>query len=130
MSQVGHRIVGQYYHRVRVDVCAEVPSVEVVLVQMRDIQVVAVAQSVPVQPAVVREREPGCEVGRIHPWVAQNAASMGLDQKAGVADTRDLHKYLSGDFSGRVELSLTCRTGLARQWLFPTSGGSQPVALR
>ena len=56
--QVGYREVRQQHDGVFVDVLGEMLRVEVVLVQMRDVEVVAVAESVPVQLAVVGEREP------------------------------------------------------------------------
>ena len=89
--QVGHRIVRQQDHGVLVDVLSQQLGVEVVLVQVRDVEVVAVAQAVPVQPAVVREGKPGREVSRVDPGVAQNAAGWSLDPKAGMADACDLH---------------------------------------
>jgi hypothetical protein len=89
--QVGNRILRQQHHRVFVDMLAQQLGVEVVVVQVRDVQVVAVAQAVPVQAAVVREGKPGREVGRVDPGVAQNAARLGFDPKAGMADACDLH---------------------------------------
>lgn len=91
VSQVRHGKVRQQDRRVLVDVLGQVLRVEVVLVQVRHVQVVAGAQLVPVQRAVVREREPGGEVGRIDPGVAKDAARLGLDQKSGVAYAGDLH---------------------------------------
>src|SRR5437588_12783349 len=93
-----------------------------VLVQVRDVEVVAVAERVPVQCAVVREREPGCEVGRIHPGVTKDAARIGLDQKSGVAYARDLHKYLSEESSDRPKLSVRCGPRPA------TADGNSPSA--
>ena len=89
--QVWHRIVRQQDGGVLVDVLGQQLGVEVVLVQMRDVQIVAVTERVPVQPAVVREREPRREVGRVDPGVAQNAAGRSSYPKAGVADACDLH---------------------------------------
>ena len=89
--QIGHRIVGQQHDRVLVDVRAQVLRIEVVLVQMRDVEVVAVAERVPVQPAVVGEREPRREVRRVHPGVAQDAPGLRVDPETGVADAGDLH---------------------------------------
>jgi hypothetical protein len=89
--QVGHRVVGQQHDRVLVDVVAQVLRVEVVAVQMRDVQVVDVAEGVPVQRAVVGEREPRCEVRRVDPRVAQDASGPGVDPETGVPDARDLH---------------------------------------
>ena len=76
-AQVGHREVRQQHDGVLVDVLAQVLRVEVVAVQVRDVQVVAVAERVPVQRAVVREREPRREVRRVHPRVAQDASGAG-----------------------------------------------------
>ena len=89
--QVGHREVGQQHDRVLVDVLAQVLRVEVVVVQVRDVQVVAVAEGVPVQLAVVREREPRREVRRVDPRVAQDASGLGVDPETGVPDAGDLH---------------------------------------
>ena len=89
----GTGIVRQQHDGVLVDVRAQVLRVEVVLVQVGDVEVVAVAERVPVQPAVVGEREPGREVRRVDPGVAQDASGLGVDPEAGVADAGDLHKY-------------------------------------
>ena len=89
--QVGHREVGQQHDRVLVDMLAQVLRVEMVGVQMRDVQVVTVAEGVPVQRAVVREREPRGEVRRVDPRVAQDASGLGVDPETGVPDARDLH---------------------------------------
>ncbi len=89
--QIGHRVVGQQHDGVLVDVFAQILRIEVVLVQVRDVEVVAVAEGVPVQPAVVGEREPRSEVGRVHPGVAQNASGRCVDPETGVPDARDLH---------------------------------------
>src|SRR5581483_10496122 len=84
--------VGKQHDGVLVDVLAEVARVEVVVVQVRDVQVVAVAERIPVQRAVVRKRKPGGEVRRVHPRVAQDAAGPRVDAEAGVSDAGDLHK--------------------------------------
>ena len=90
-AQVRHRVVGQQHHRVLVDVRAQRLRVEVVLVQVGDVEVVDVAEGVPVQAAVVGEREPGGEVGGIDPRVAQDAAGACVDPKARMSDAGDLH---------------------------------------
>src|ERR1700730_13117059 len=82
--QIRHRIVRQQDGGVLVDVLGQQLGVEVVLVQMRDVQIVAVTQRVPVQPAVVRERKPRREVRRVAPRVAQNAAGRSIYPTAGV----------------------------------------------
>ena len=90
-TQVGHRVVGQQYGRVLVDVLGEVLGVVVILVQVRDVEVVAVAEGVPVEAGVVGEREPRPEVGRVHPRIAQDRARRRLDVESGVTDAGDLH---------------------------------------
>ena len=89
--QIRHRIVGQQYHRVLVDMVGQVLRVVVVLVQMRDVEVVAVPQPVPVQGAVVGVGKPRGEVRRVDPGVAEDAARRRLDKESGVADTGDSH---------------------------------------
>ncbi len=79
--------------------------IEVVLVQMRDVEVVAVAEGGPVQAAVVGEDEPRTEVRRVDPWVAQDASRLGVDPKAGVADACDLHNSLSSGVGTRSSLA-------------------------
>src|SRR5690625_3892851 len=107
-----------------------------VVVQMRDVEVVAVAEAVPVQPAVVREREPGPEVGRVDPRVAQNAARGGVDPKTRVSDAGDLHENLSrplgsaGGAGGRtgpgpvVELNGRSHPGARAGGRRPPGGGA------
>ena len=90
--EVGHGEVRQQNHRVFVHVLGEQPRVEMVQVQMRHIEVVAVTQGGPVQAAVVGEDEPGGEVRRVDPRVAQNASRCGVDPETGVSDAGDLHK--------------------------------------
>ena len=90
-TQVGYREVRQQNHGVLVDVSGQVSWIEVVLVQVADVQVVAVAKVVPVQPTVVRERKPRREVGRVDPRVAENAPGGGVDPEACMSDTCDLH---------------------------------------
>ena len=92
-AQVGHREIGQQHHGVLVDVLAQVLRIEVVLVQVGDVEVVDVAQRRPIQPAVVGEREPRREVGRVDPRVAQDGPGLGVDPESGVSDAGDLHKY-------------------------------------
>ena len=89
--QVGHRVVRQQHDRVLVDVLAQVLRVEVVRVQVGDVEVVAVAEGVPVQRAVVREREPRREIRRVHPRVAQDASGLGVDPETCMPDAGDLH---------------------------------------
>ena len=90
-TQVGHREVRQQHHGVLVDVRGQVSRIEVVLVQVADVQVVAVAKAVPVQLTVVRERKPRREVGRVDPRVAEDAPGGGVDPEACMSDTCDLH---------------------------------------
>ncbi len=91
--QVGHREVRKQHDGVLVDVFGQVLRVEVVLVQVRDVQIVDLAERRPVERAVVGKREPGREVRRVHPGIAQDVSGLGVDAEAGVADARDLHRY-------------------------------------
>src|SRR5262249_10724087 len=72
-------------------VLAQLLRVEVIAVQVGDEQIVRLSERVPIQLRVVREREPGAEVGRVHPRVGQDGAVRGLDQHAGVAEASDTH---------------------------------------
>ena len=89
--EVWHRKVRQQHHGVGVHVLSEQGWVEVVGVQVRDVQVIAIAYGRPVQRTIVREHEPGAEVGGVEPRIAQHAARPGIDSETGVADTGDLH---------------------------------------
>jgi hypothetical protein len=89
--KVGNRIVGQQHHRVLVHVLAQILRVEVVGVQVRDVEIVAVAERVPVQGAVVGKREPRGEICRVDPGVAQDASGLGVDPETRMSDARDLH---------------------------------------
>ena len=74
------------------DVVAQVDRVEVVAVQVRDVEVVAVPEGVPVQLGVVRERHPRREERRVHPRVAQHAAARGLETHPRVPDSGHPHE--------------------------------------
>ena len=91
--EVGYREVGQQHHGVFVDVLGEQCRIEVIFVQMRDVEVVAVPDGGPVQAAVVGEHEPRTEIGRVEPRIAQNAARACIDSKAGMAGAGDLHEF-------------------------------------
>src|SRR5690606_37159811 len=86
-----HRVVGQQDGRVLVHVPAQRVGIEVILVQMRDVQVVDVAESVPVETGVVREGHPRGEVRGRDPRIAQDGPRSGLDVETGVSDAGDLH---------------------------------------
>ncbi|CDZ88344.1 hypothetical protein RHRU231_40094 [Rhodococcus ruber] len=90
-TQVRDREVGQQHRRVLADVLAQVLRVEVILVQVRDVQVVDVAERTPVQLRVVREGEPRREVRGVDPRVAQDRSRFGLNVEPGVSDAGDLH---------------------------------------
>ncbi len=108
-AQVRHRVVGQQHHGVLVDVRAQEGRIEVVLVQVADVEVVAVAERVPVQLAVVREREPRREVRRVDPRVAEDAAGRGVDPETGVSDACDLHELPSWGVLSGYEFSRCAR---------------------
>ena len=90
-AQVRHREVRQQDHRVLVDVIGEQLRIEVVLVRVRDVQVVAVAEGRPVQAAVVgnTNHEPKY-AGFTHGSHRTLPARVSI-RKTGVADARDLH---------------------------------------
>ena len=69
--QLISRIVRQQHGRALVH-RAQCVRVEVVAVQMRHVQVIGLPVGVPIQRRVVREREPGREVGGTAPGVAQH----------------------------------------------------------
>ena len=89
--QIGHREVGQQHYGVFVDVFGQECGVEVIFMQVRDIEVIAVAKGGPVKVAVIGEDKPRSEIGRVKPRIAQNAPRLCVDSKAGVADAGDLH---------------------------------------
>ncbi len=70
----------------------EVLGVEVVAVQVRDVEVVDVAEGLPVELGVVREGEPGGEVRGVDPRIGENAARRRVDPHARVPGTGDLHR--------------------------------------
>ena len=91
LAQVVERVVRQQDGRVLVDVRGEVARVEVVVVEVRDVQVRRVADPLRVDPVVGRERVPRPEEGGVEPRVAQDADALGLDEQAGLAKEGDLH---------------------------------------
>ena len=103
--QLARRVLGEQDGGPLVDEALEMGRVEVVPVQVGDVEVVGVAQALPVEQRVVGEREPGREVGRVHPRVTQDAAGRCVDTQAGMAGTGDPHAptvqdTLDGDFAG------------------------------
>jgi hypothetical protein len=85
-------VVRQQDARVLGDVGAQVVRVEVVAVQVRHVEVVAVAQGVPVQLRVVGERDPRREERGVHPRVAQHAAAGRLEPHPRVPDSGHPHE--------------------------------------
>ena len=86
------REVGVQDHRVLADVLCQVLRVEVVAMQVGHVEVVALAEPLPVQPGVVGEREPRREERRIHPRVAQDRPRLlCLDEHARVSGASDPH---------------------------------------
>ena len=86
-AELGEQHPGLFVH-----VAREPGRVEVIAVEVRDVEVVAVAEALPVELGVVREREPRREVRRVHPRVAQDAARGRVDPHARMAGTRDPHR--------------------------------------
>ena len=95
LAQIGLEVVGRVVGKEDLDVLRHVPleepRVEVVAVPVRHVEEVGFAVLLPVQRAVVGEREPGAEEGGLDPRVAQDAAAEGLDEHARVAETGDPH---------------------------------------
>ncbi|CAB4916045.1 unannotated protein [freshwater metagenome] len=89
--EIEHRVVRQQHRRVLVDVFGQVLRIEVVLVQVRDVEVIAITQLVPVQARVVGEREPRRVEGRVHPRIAQDAPRLGPNMESRVPHAGDLH---------------------------------------
>ncbi len=74
------------------DMVSEVLGVEMVPVQVRHVQVVAVPQPVPIQAGVVGEGEPRGEVRGVHPGVTQDGpGGLCLDEDARVTGAGDPH---------------------------------------
>ena len=90
-AQVRHREVGQQHGRGMRHVIAQQDRVEMVLMQMRHIQVIGLPETSPVQPAVVREDEPRIEVARVRPRIAQDAPVRGVNPQPGMAQVGNLH---------------------------------------
>src|ERR1700739_726187 len=78
-----------------------------ILVQVRHVQVARIAETVPVQVAVVGEHEPRLEIRRVHPWVAQDRPVAGLDMQPSMTQVCDSHSLPPVDIAGRV---LACKT--------------------
>ena len=102
--EVRHRVIGEQDCGVLVDVRDQILRIEVVLVQVRDVEVVAIAQRVPVQLCVVGERHPGRKIRRGHPWITQDGSGLGLDVKSCVADAGDLHCNLRNRTAGQLSI--------------------------
>src|SRR5918998_6936068 len=62
---------------------------------MREIQVVGAAEHTRVEILVARKGEPGGEVGRVEPWVAEDASVTSLDKQSGVAERSYLQVNLT-----------------------------------
>ncbi len=95
VAQLRGRELGQQHGRLLRHEPLQLGRVEVVAVQMGHVQVVAVTEALPVQLGVVREREPGGEIGRVDPRITQDAAGRGVDPQARVPGTGDAHRASS-----------------------------------
>ncbi len=84
-------VLRQQHPDVLRDVALEHRRVEVVAVPVRDIEEVGRAVPLPVERAVVGEREPRAEEARSDHGVAEDAAARGLDEHSRVAEAGDLH---------------------------------------
>jgi len=96
VAQVRHREVRQQHRGVLRHVLAQPARVEVVVVQVRDIEVLGAPELRRIrrraERGVVGEREPRGEVGRGEPRVAEDPAGGRLHQHPGVTDRRDAHR--------------------------------------
>jgi hypothetical protein len=91
LAQVRHREVRQQHGRGVRHVVSQQDGVEMVLVHMGHIKVVGSPETIPVQPAVVREDKPRIEVGRIRPRVTQDAAVRRVNPQPGMAKVSNPH---------------------------------------
>jgi hypothetical protein len=89
--EVVDRVVREDDGRLLGHVLAEEGRVEMVAVRVGDVEVVRVGDRARVDVLVAREREPGAEVRRVEPRVAEDRARSGLHEQAGVAEEGDLH---------------------------------------
>src|SRR4028118_216579 len=64
---------------------------------MRKVQIVGAPERTRVEILVAREGEPGGEVRRVEPGVAENASVTGLDKQSGVAERSYLQLNLPSD---------------------------------
>ena len=113
------RVVGQDDGRVLGDVVAQEVAVEVVVVQVRDVEVVGAAERRPVEPWLRRERHPGGEVGGIEPRVAEDRAVACLDEESSVTEECDPHGRLSFEKSVMMLLAMLpdiADTGMIPFW--------------
>ena len=92
VAQFRRRVRRQQHRRLLADEAREVRGVEMVPVQVGHVEVVAVAERLPVEPGVVRERKPGREVRGIDPRVAQDAARRRVDPHARVTGAGDPYR--------------------------------------
>src|SRR5690606_23770332 len=122
-------------------------GVEVVAVAVRDVEEVRLAsEALPVEAAVVGEREPGAVEGGAEHGIADDVSADRLDEHPGVTESRDTHAFLltwtarfylrapgrplrhSGGLSSAGGLSrmATCagaRAARCRGWSPPRRGG-------
>ena len=92
LAQVIERVRRQEHGRVLVDVVAQVARVEVVVMEVRDVQVRRVADPLRIDAVVGRERVPRTEERGVEPGIAQDADAAGLDEEPGLAEEGDLHE--------------------------------------
>src|SRR5207253_1596292 len=105
------------------DVVAQPDRIVVVVVDVGEVEVGRVPDRRGVDPGVVGEGEPGGEVGRVEPGIAEDAAVLRLDVETGMPDERDPQPNASSiptsaPFGTPVSVVVPCRrdnapTGLA-----------------
>src|SRR6266511_4125380 len=80
------RVFRQQHDRVLVDVVAQELGVEMVVVQVRHIEVVGAGDRFDVHVLVAGKGEPGGEEGRVEPRVTEDRPVVGLDVQAGLSE--------------------------------------------
>jgi hypothetical protein len=63
----------------------------VVAVAVRDVEVVGLAELLPVETAVVGERKPRTKESGVNPRVAEHRTAESLDKESGMSESRNAH---------------------------------------
>ena len=91
LLEVVERVGREQHRRVLVDVVAQVARVEMVVVEVRDVEIRRVPDALGIDAVVGREREPRAEERGVEPGVAQDADALRFHEEARLAEERDLH---------------------------------------